>query len=527
MRPIGVITQKGRFVQGDVLGQYAVKAEVQGSRQLTPDLFWDYYGPWRLVQPLYNPEALAKTLEVNTYHARAAKTKARDVAGLGWELEPTGEDAPDQDRDVLVEFFESCSEPLSTVLYRASLDFDVVGYGALELVKEDYATDGAPVDLLHLPAHTARIHVEGDRFVQWRGGRRRWFKAAGTDADLDLETGRWHGAGELGTDARASELIWFADYTPRSDYYGTPSVTPALGAIHGDLARRDYNLAFFENYGIPSYLVTITGNYDPGPVDEETGKTELEQTIEDYFESLADSPHSGMVLTIPTRGRDEEVQVNFEPLATETKDASFRLFRKDNRDEVLAAHGVPPYRLGIAEEGSLGGNTAQATTEIYKRSIVEPRQETLEKLINAHVVRGGFGIRSWRFRLGRIDTTDEAHELGLLAKLFGMGAVTPNDLIRSWADRFGLEEIEDPIGDAHFVNNRPIDAEVPAGGDPATEAALLDLESQLLEVAQKYANNGEGAGGGPGGRELSALITSIKNITRPKAPGPNGGPPGA
>jgi len=48
---------------------------------------------------------------------------------------------------------------------------------------------------------------------------------------------------------------------------------------------------------------------------------------------------------VPTMEGQGEVNIEFKPLSTEVKEASFRLFRQDNRDEILAAHGVPPYRM--------------------------------------------------------------------------------------------------------------------------------------------------------------------------------------
>ena len=73
-------------------------------------------------------------------------------------------------------------------------------------------------------------------------------------------------------------------------------------------------------------------------------------------------------------------------MSTDVKEASFRLFRKDNRDEVMIAHGVPGYRIGIIETGSLGGSTARESTEIYKRSVIDPRQVIIEETINQEII---------------------------------------------------------------------------------------------------------------------------------------------
>jgi len=86
-KPFAYVTKSGRVVRQDILEQYAIKSD---SKQILADSFQSSYTQG-LVQPLYNPEALARVLEMNTYHYRACKTKARDTAGLGWNLRPLKE----------------------------------------------------------------------------------------------------------------------------------------------------------------------------------------------------------------------------------------------------------------------------------------------------------------------------------------------------------------------------------------------------------------------------------------------------
>ena len=168
---------------------------------------------------------------------------------------------------------------------------------------------------------------------------------------------------------------------------------------------------------MPAYAIFVSGNFDPGEIDEE-GRTEMEKMIEEHFAELAKNPHSTLILSIPTEGREEEVKIEFKALSTEVKEASFRLYRNDNRDEILSAHGMPPYRIGVNETGSLGGSTAIESTEIYKMSVIEPRQEMLEAAINRYIVWGAFKVDDWEFKLAEIDTTDEKADLEIIASLF-------------------------------------------------------------------------------------------------------------
>ena len=517
-KPFCYVTQTGSTVRSGVLDSYVLKEkQAETSQQIRPDRFANKYSNLNLIQPLYHPEQLAFAPEVNAYHARCCQVKARDTAGIGWDIVALVTDPHESDKEAIEDFFNNQKVPLVTTLYRHQYDIEVCGFGGIEVVRAGYQPTGMPVVFTHVPGHTLRIHKDDNKFAQKRGTKTRWFKRMGYDKDVDKETGNEAELGALPPDRRASEILWNAIYTQRSDYYGVPDIVPALGAIHGDLARRDYNIAFFDNFGVPAYAVFITGDFDPGDPDPDSGKTALEEGIENHFQELANNPHSVMVLTVPSReGGNADVKIQFVPLANDVKDASFRLYRKDNRDEVISAHGLPPYRLGIAEAGSLAGNMAEESTEIYKNSVVNPRQEVLEALINQHIIwdEFGFNTKEWGFKFREIDTKDEAHDMEQMVKLFEMGAATPRDLIQAFGARFGIEDDpNDPLLDMRFVNGTPIQGDAAAAaGQEATEI-MKSLQEKLMKVAMKYVDAGGNAdGNGHRDRTALALVNSAKEL---------------
>lgn len=496
-KPFAYVTKEGRVIRGDVLNQYAFKSGEE-SQQLKADRFMGAYERAGLIQPLYNPETLSGITEVNTYHARACHIKARDAAGLGWDLVPKSDQAQEAKKEEIEEFLNGQDQPLTAILYRHQFDIEVIGHGGLEVVREGYRPDGRPVVLSHVPGHTLRIHQDEIKFAQKRGNKTRWFKRIGHDADINKNDGTEAEQGTLADENRASELLWNTLYSQRSDYYGVPDIIPALGAVHGDLARRDYNIAFFDNFGVPAYAVFITGDFDQGEINPETKKTELEETIEEHFKELAKNPHATLVLAVPTveGAQGGDVKINFEPLAVDVKDASFRLYRKDNRDEVISAHGVPPYRLGIAEEGSLGGSTARESTEIYKASVINPRQEVLEGMINQFIIwpETGFDAPDWSFKFREIDTKDEEHDVDMVQKLFDMGAVTPREVIRIFGQRFGIEDDPaDELLDQRFINGQPI-TDTTEEADQLMQM-LKSVQNKIIRAAVKNerdTNDGRG-----------------------------------
>lgn len=481
--PQFVVTNRNKVVTMKTLDNFG-NAE---SKQITKDAFsQSRYEKNRLEKPLYDPLIMAKLVEVNTYHMRACSTKAEDVAGQGWTFIPTKEDPDKKQLEVIEELIKSQSEKglsLDETIKRAQKDKELIGYFDIEIARDGNAFEG-PVNLIkHIPGHTVRIHRDGNKFCQIRGRETAWFRRFGYEKDVNAENGAETAGGTLDIKTRGNELIHSIHYTPRSTFYGIPDITPAIGAIAGDISRRDYNIAFFSNYGVPAYVVSISGDFDPGDIDPKTGKTKLQTQIEERFQEVIKNPQSVMILTLPKPqgSLTGSVEVKFEPLSTEIKEASFRLYRTDNRNEVITAHGVPPYRMGIYETGGLAGNIGKESTKIYYQDIIQPRQKVFDDIFN-YLIMPSLEITDWRFQLNSIDMEDIDKDIDRVTKLFAVGAITPNQIITFTGDRFGIEKYEDnPAMDLHYIGGQPIDA---GNFIPESEITkvLGGIKSKLIEV---------------------------------------------
>lgn len=496
-RPFGVVTDTGRFVRGDVLEQYAVKgASLQLPTQQT------FEGDRGLLSPKYDPTHLAGLLETNTAHLVACRQKAEDVIGRGWDVVATVDDADPAVRERLKAWLEAIPPPTSAldshsnrdVFTAAAFDFEAVGRGALELVRGDDPS-GQVEMIVHVPAHTLRLHRDGVRFVQSRGGKRRWFKWAGGDFDLDYESGETRALGELRPERRATEIVWWRNYHPSDPVYGMPDVIPAIGAIHGDLGRRDYNLEFFANFGIPAYAVFVTGDFDPGKWVDETGTEvadddpagmyELEWHIQTLLKKVQENPHSSLVFTIPTRdGADDgQVKMEFKPLATDVKEASFRLYRRDNREEVLSANRMSSAIAGVFDAGQ-ANREARAQ---YKQAVIWPRRTMLEMVVN-HFIVASFGS-GWRWTLAPLDSKDADSLLAHADSGLKSGAITPREYRRIVAPLLGISpdvpaNIDDPALDRFYLNG----TQLGAAAEDGAAGELRGLRDDLVAMAAKATN---------------------------------------
>lgn len=488
-KPFMIITDSNRFVTQNMLDDYALKGTETGSNQLLEDPFSDAYGEFGLVEPLYQPEYLLNLAEVNTYHDICCDTKAQDIGGLGWKLIPLTDNPSEADKETLTQFFNRVF--LDNPITKAQSDKEQLGYCSIELVREGNQPQGMPYNLYHVPAHTIRIHKDHNRFCQKMGSNYAWFRLVGTNKDTPI-TATGGGAVTEETNPEtslATEIIWNINHTSRSSYYGRPRAIPAIRAIFGHVSLMDYNISFFKNYGVPAYAVFVSGNYSDELVDTEDPSkgTKLQESIRERFYDIQNNPHSTMVFSVPSDDSEGKVEIKFERLSVETKEASFQLYRSDNRDEIITAHRMDPYRVGININGPLGGNAADVSRRNYKSSVQTPEQKTWENLINTHIIVDGFGIVDWRFELISFDLEDEDQELSLVQGVFGLGAMTPNQVIEKYGERLGLETVDHPLMNSHYMGGVALEGsgDVNVGGEVVVDT-LKALKERLEGVALKY-----------------------------------------
>jgi HK97 family phage portal protein len=76
------------------------------------------------------------------------------------------------------------------------------------------------------------------------------------------------------------------------------------------------------------------------------------------------------------------------------------------RDQIIAAFGVPPAKLGIIETGNLGGGTGESQDKTFRVNTVIPVANLILEKLNFHLVQQGFGIEGWNLEFGEIDYRD-------------------------------------------------------------------------------------------------------------------------
>ncbi|MFE9844682.1 phage portal protein [Streptomyces goshikiensis] len=81
-------------------------------------------------------------------------------------------------------------------------------------------------------------------------------------------------------------------------------------------------------------------------------------------------------------------------------------FLDQRRDEIIAAYGVPPAKVGIIESGNLGGGTGESQDRTFEVNTCQPLAELVVEAFTYHLARVGFGVEGWRLKLAEIDLRD-------------------------------------------------------------------------------------------------------------------------
>ncbi|MGE4517309.1 MAG: phage portal protein [Arcobacteraceae bacterium] len=140
-------------------------------------------------------------------------------------------------------------------------------------------------------------------------------------------------------------------YSPKSKYYGEPDYLTQLISIKTTKQADLYNSSFFDNGAKPGMIVSFENST---PSDEQ--KAAAKQFFGSNFKGYDNAHKSMLFWTGKTKEGESPAKINFERL-DQIEDMSWESLKKVNRDEIIAAHGVPPRLVGVMAAGQLGGGT--------------------------------------------------------------------------------------------------------------------------------------------------------------------------
>lgn len=428
------VMSNGEIVDADIVQ----KAQQQNGKTNTVDLDIDDFGESYASGRVYRPPLRLKNLKMfsseNAYHQRCINVVSQDCCS-GWEIitvdkngkevRPENNNKRDKKDNILYDFFNDCNpmEDFIELCKQFIVDYRTFGFSTMELTRNRI---GQPRGLYHTQSETFRIardlsnYLDTDEkyMVQVVNVHERIFKVFNKDP--------YKKAIEPHTNNPMSEILYLRSYHVDGRKYGIPEWLPSLKAMVGNEKVAEYNITFFENEAVPRFAVIVQG----GKLDDGT-KTKITNYFKKDLKGVKNS-NKTLVLSSP-----KGAEIKLVPLANENKDGSFRFYKKDNRDEIITAHGVPHHRVQIMDAGNSGTISPATMFQLdknYKYSVVVPIQQKLQILFNT-VIKYGFGITNKKIKFAELDIGEDeqrANTMKTIAaaheKYYSIGAMDINQI---------------------------------------------------------------------------------------------------
>jgi len=437
--------------------------EILESKQLLQEV--SFLSEHDLVEFPFMPEAILLFYESNSIFFACVNQIAKDIAGRGWTLQKVEGAADDQAELATARAFLDDVYLNSTVrdlVVELGVDWGTIGNFYVEVIRNQA---GRVANLFRIPAQTMRVSKDKKTYCQSRNEKHVWFKAFGNPDQISSVTGKVMGPEDKPTDI-ANEVIHYKSPFPKSDYYGAPNIISAIGDLVGLIGCRDYNLSFFDNFGLPAAIITLTGDWDEG------AETKIRNFLKTEIKG-AENAHKSLVLS-----QTEDCKVEIKPLdPNPIKDLSFDKYEKSRKENILIAYSMPPERIGMRVVGQLGGNVAEESTKVYTESVIEPLQLVMEAIFNR--LLKDLGIVKYRMKLMALDLRNMAAISDRHVKEIEHGILTPNQAL----NELGLPPYEG--GDQHYIMAQL----VPIGQVAATPGVIKPTMKQLEKAFDEHRTN--------------------------------------
>ena len=149
------------------------------------------------------------------------------------------------------------------------------------------------------------------------------------------------------------EIIHFRYANPVEFKYGQGSITALKNSIAADLYADAWNRFFFQNSARPDSILETEGTLDPATRDR------IRESWKAMFQGSKKRGKTALL----------EAGVKYKEINRTPKDLDFLALRKNAREEILGAMGVPPSMVGILEYANYA-NLKEQTQIFWKHTIL-------------------------------------------------------------------------------------------------------------------------------------------------------------
>jgi HK97 family phage portal protein len=159
---------------------------------------------------------------------------------------------------------------------------------------------------------------------------------------------------------RKHQVMFMRFWNPLDPIRGLSPINAARSGITQDAMANTFNTNFFANSGAPSGVIEIEQNLTD---------QEFERVVKQYEDNHGGPSKAHKMLIL-------EGGAKFKPTVFTQRDMEFLSQKKWNRDETLAAFGVPKSEVGISEEGANLAIVKIQAREFWLKNLI-PKMELI------------------------------------------------------------------------------------------------------------------------------------------------------
>lgn len=185
------------------------------------------------------------------------------------------------------------------------------------------------------------------------------------------------------------DVIHISLDSPRSSIFGVSPTQAALLPITGYLFAAATSKEIFKKGNPPTLHVDLPASASPAEMNRWTAR---------HMTRNVGPKNIGV--PIMTKGG-----ATVGELAT-SRTLDYLKYLDQRRDEILAAYGVPPAKVGVIESGNIGGGTGEAQDRTFMVNTCQPIAGLVLEALNWHLAKLGFGIEGWRIKFRDVDMRD-------------------------------------------------------------------------------------------------------------------------
>ncbi len=168
---------------------------------------------------------------------------------------------------------------------------------------------------------------------------------------------------------KKDSIFHLLEHDVNQEIYGVPDYMAALHSIWLNESATLFRRKYYDNGAHAGYIMYLT---DPAFNEEDI------ETLEKQFKGSKGPGNFKSMMIYAPDGKKDGLQIKH--LSEVAAKDQFSNIKNISRDDVLAAHRVPPQLMGIVPSNTGGFGSIEAAEKVFSRNEIRPLQERFKEL---------------------------------------------------------------------------------------------------------------------------------------------------